>query len=683
MPKKKHGSSKNRQVVQRGSGPEQLMTAQKSVGTVNGEGTKSGSVANNGVEATNDIAVKNETVPQTDAALNIGNVPESEGGVRDAGKENTSGGSRLRGVALVSVLAALMLTLLLEALDQTIVGTALPSIVGYFQGFDRYSWVVTAYLLASTTMIPVVSKLSDQFGRKWFLIAGVVIFLAGSMLSGLAQSMNQLIIFRGLQGIGAGTGIALVFTAVGDVFTPAERARWQGIFSGVYGFSSVVGPTLGGWLTDHGPLLGTLVTDSTRWRWIFYINLPVGILALLALIIYLPARLSQPGNRYRGWEALKRVDVLGALLASGATICLLLGLSWGSDQTYAWNSTQVVGTLVAAGVLYILFFVVERFAVEPLLPLKLFRLPVFSACVSMALFMGMILLPTVIYLPLFLQGVLGESATNSGLVLTPLTISMVVGGAVSGFLIGRIGRYQIQTICAVILLTIGVFFLGKMDTSTTYLWSSIFMVLTGVGMGLFFPVQTLAAQNAVPRNQIGVGTGVVTYLRALGQTLGVAIAGTVVNNTIASDLPARVPANTVQQLTPQGWQAATNTEILIDPKYRATVLHTAQHFASQAAAKQAAASLPPGPQQQAAAQHAAAQAAQQVGHLLDLVFQALKQSMVLAIQHGMLVVLIFCGGAFLSALFLKDIPLRKSWGEKKAEGNSEGAEEQSVVAHMI
>lgn len=598
--------------------------------------------------------------------------------------EVPQGSSRLRGVALVSVLAALMLTLLLEALDQTIVGTALPSIVGSLQGFDRYSWVVTAYLLASTTMIPVVSKLSDQFGRKWFLIAGVVIFLVGSMLSGMSQSMDQLIAFRGMQGLGAGIGIALVFTSVGDVFTPAERARWQGIFSGVYGFSSVVGPTLGGWLTDHGPLLGNLVTETTRWRWIFYINLPVGILALLALIIYLPARLSQSGNEYHGWAALKRVDFPGALLASSATICLLLGLSWGSDQTYAWSSPQIVGTLVAAGVLYVVFFVVERFAVEPLLPLRLFRIQVFSACAALALFMGMILLPVVIYLPLFLQGVLGESPTNSGLVLTPLTISMVIGAGFSGFLVGRTGRYQLQTIIAVIILAVGIFLLGRMDATTTYIEAGLFMVLAGIGMGIFFPVQTLAAQNAVPRNRIGVGTGVITYLRALGQTLGVAIAGTVVNNTISSDLPARVPASTVQQLTPAGWQAATNPEILIDQRYRETVLHTAQHFASQAAARQAAAHTPPGTRQQIAIQQAAAQAAQQVAHLLNQVFDALKQSMVLAIQHGLLVVLCFCGGALLAAFFLKDIPLRKSWGETKSQGEtgSREAGEQSVTAPM-
>src|SRR5579883_2189693 len=303
----------------------------------------------------------------------------------------TGGGRRIHGFALVSILVALMLTLLLEALDQTVVGTALPRIVASLQGFDRYTWVVTAYLLGSTTMVPIVGKLSDQFGRKWFFIAGVVVFLLGSALSGASQTMNQLIAFRALQGLGAGTGIALVFTVVGDIFPTAERARWQGIFSAVYGFSSVVGPTVGGWLTDHGPLLGSLITDATRWRWVFYINIPIGIIALVALLIYLPSNLSARSSQYRGWPAFKRVDFLGALLASAATICLLLGLSWGSDMTYAWSSPQIVSVLVAAGVLSILFFIAEGFAVEPLLPLGLFRSQVFAADTGVALFMGMIL----------------------------------------------------------------------------------------------------------------------------------------------------------------------------------------------------------------------------------------------------------------------------------------------------
>jgi MFS family permease len=280
--------------------------------------------------------------------------------------------------------------------------------------------------------------------------------------------------------------------------------------------------------------------------------------------------------------------------------------------------------------------------------------------------------------------VLGESATNSGLVLTPLTISLVIGAAFSGFLIGRWGRYQLQVIISVIILAVGVFLLSRMTASTTFLQAASAMVIAGIGMGQFFPVQTLAAQNAVERQRIGVATGVITYLRALGQTLGVAIAGTVVNNTIASNLPALVPANTVQQLTPAGWQAATNTEILIDPAYRQTVVQTAQQYASKAAAAQAAAHIPPGAQHNLVAQQAGAQAAQQVLHLLDQVFAALQQSIVLAIQHGLLVVLIFCGCAFLAALFLKDIPLRKSWSEgkpKESAGNGPGEEDRVVSVH--
>src|SRR5215469_7041825 len=261
------------------------------------------------------------------------------------------GGRRIHGFALVSVLISLMLTLLLEALDQTIVGTALPKIIGNLQGFDRYTWVVTAYLLASTAMIPIVGKLSDQFGRKWFFIVGVTIFLVGSALSGAAQTIQQLIAFRALQGAGAGIGISLVFTVVGDIFPPAERARWQGIFGAVYGLSSVVGPSLGGFLTDHGPIVGAFITDTSRWRWVFYVNLPIGIIALAALVIYLPANISVRTSRYTGWAAIRRIDFVGAALASAATICLLLGLTWGG-QTYPWASPQVIGTLVGAGVLF-------------------------------------------------------------------------------------------------------------------------------------------------------------------------------------------------------------------------------------------------------------------------------------------------------------------------------------------
>ena len=557
-----------------------------------------------------------------------------------------TGAPRIQGFALFSILAALMLTLLLEALDQTIVGTALPKIVGELQGYNLYTWAVTAYLLASTTMIPIVGKLSDQFGRKWFFVIGVIVFLCGSALSGASQTMEQLIAFRALQGLGAGTGIALVFTVVGDIFSPAERARWQGIFSGVYGFSSVVGPTIGGWLTDHGPLLGTLVTNETRWRWVFYINLPIGIIALIALLVYLPNNLSQRTNNFTGWAAIRRIDFVGAILASGATISLLLGLTWGSDQTYAWSSPQVVGTLVAAGVLYIAFFIVERLVAEPLLPLDLLRNRVFAADCLLSLMIGTALLPLVIYLPLFLQGIQGQSATDSGVVITPLTVSVVIGAAFSGFVIARIGRYQIVAIVGSILMVIGTFLLTQLTVSTPFWITARDMIIVGVGIGMFFSLLTLVVQNSIPRTRMGVGTGATRYLTALGQTVGVAIVGTVVNNFLASDLPTRLPVGVIQRLTPAGFAAASNTQVLISDTYRNTVISEAS--------KQAAAHVPPGPA------HAAAVAAatQQAHSMLSQVFEALKQSLAIAIQHGFWVVFIFSLLVFVGALLLKDVPLQ-------------------------
>src|SRR6266853_4302367 len=368
-------------------------------------------------------------------------------------------GRRLHGVALISVITALMLTLLLEALDQTVVGTALPKIIGTLQGFDRYTWAVTAYILASTTMIPIVGKLSDQFGRKWFLVVGTAIFLLGSVLAGASQTMNQLIAFRALQGLGAGMGIALAFVVVADIFPPAERAKWQSLFGVVYGFANLVGPTLGGWLTDHGPLVGSLVTETTRWRWVFYINIPVGIIVLAALLIYLPANISSRSNDFTGWAAVRRIDFPGVLLSAAGTVCLLLGLTWGSASTYEWSSPQVIGILAAAIVLFGTFIVTERFAVEPILPLDLFRNRVFAVASVLSLLQLMVFVGLIVYLPLFLQGVLGVSATDAGAVITPMTVSSVIGAAVAGGVIVALKRYQLITILSALVMTVGVFLL--------------------------------------------------------------------------------------------------------------------------------------------------------------------------------------------------------------------------------
>src|SRR6266700_3767125 len=237
--------------------------------------------------------------------------------------------SRLHGITLFCVLATLLFTLLLEALDNTIVGPAMPHIINQFRGLDRYSWVVTIYLLTSTVAIPIVGKLSDLFGRKWFLLSGASIFLLGSFLSGCSQNMDQLIAFRALQGLGAGIGITLVATIIGDIFPPDERAKWQASVNIVYALANLLGPGLGGWLTDHGPLLAPIDNDATRWRWLFYLNLPPGIIALIVLLILLPANISERSTNLTGWEAIRHIDVTGALLCAVATICLLLGLTWG------------------------------------------------------------------------------------------------------------------------------------------------------------------------------------------------------------------------------------------------------------------------------------------------------------------------------------------------------------------
>ncbi|MBF6589941.1 MAG: MFS transporter [Ktedonobacterales bacterium] len=571
--------------------------------------------------------------------------------------------SRLRGAALASVLTALMLTLLLSALDQTIVGTALPRIIGDLHGFDRYIWVVTAYLVTSTTMIPIVGKLSDQFGRKWFLVAGVVIFLVGSALSGTSQTMNQLIIFRGLQGIGAGTVLSLVFTLVGDIFVPAERARWQGLFSGVFALASVVGPATGGW-----------ITDNTSWRWVFYVNLPLGALALLLLIFKLPTHISAPNRRYRGWAAIRRIDFAGVFTAAGATISLMLGLTWGGT-TYAWNSPQVLGVLVGAAVLFAVFAIIEAFfAVEPILPLDLFKNQVFAAGALLSLTVGMALFAVVFYLPLFIQGVLGQTATSSGAVITPLTVTMAVGAIFVGQLIARIGRYQAICVVGALVLTFGVYLLSRMTVSVTLGVVTRNMIVVGLGLGMLMPVLTLAVQNAIPRSRLGVGTGAVTYLRSMGQMLGVALIGAVVSNSVSGELAKRLPP-AASKLPPQVTNPNNLQQLLVSP----TLQHQVVTTVTQAAIEQAripaiiqaletvGVQVPPGPNRwmalnaitQQVDQQVTTQVTQQVHELFAQMLDATRQSLAIGIGRAFTAGLFICGAVVVISLFLKDVPLAK------------------------
>ncbi|HEV7127290.1 MAG TPA: MDR family MFS transporter [Ktedonobacterales bacterium] len=563
------------------------------------------------------------------------------------GSSTRAARERLRGWELASVLAALMLTLLLAALDQTIVSTALPRILSQLHGEDRYTWVVTSYLLTSTTMIPIVGKLSDQFGRKWFVVIGVIIFLIGSALSGASQSMNQLIIYRGLQGIGAGMVLAMVFTLVGDIFTPVERAKWQGLFTSMFALASVVGPTLGGYLTDNGPLLGSFVTDATRWRWVFYVNLPVGVIALVFLLRFLPANISARSTNFTGWAAVRRVDFAGSLTAAGATTCLLLGLTFGG-QTYPWNSAPVIGTLAGAVVLYAAFAYIEaRVAVEPLLPLDLFRNQIFTAGALLSLTVGAALLAVSIYLPLFIQGVMGLSATSSGAAVTPLTLTLAAASVTCGLIISRLGRYQVISIIGAVIMAVGIFLLTRLNSSSNLLEVSRDMVVVGLGLGMVQPVLTLAVQNAIPRTRLGVGTGAVTYLRSLGSTLGLAVIGTVVNGAFSGALPAHLPA-AARQLPPSVLALATSQGTLVAPGLKQQL--------TAGVVQAAVARIPPGPDHTTLA----AQVTAQVTTLMNQIFEATRQSLAVGIQQAFWVAFGIAIAIALITVFLKDVPLRGS-----------------------
>ncbi len=383
----------------------------------------------------------------------------------------------------------------------------------------------------------------------------------------------------------------------------------------------------------------------------------------MALLVYLPSNISTRTSSHSGWAAIRRIDFSGAILIAAPTICLLLGLTWGGNQIYAWGSPQVIGILAASAVLYAIFFISERFVAEPVLPLDLFRNQVFAAAAILSLLQLMILVALIIYLPLFLQGVLGISATDSGAIITPMTISSVIGASLAGVIIANTKRYYLITIVGSLVMTVGVFLLATMTPATSLFTAAVYMVIAGLGIGVYFSVLNLAAQNAIPRSRLGVGTGSVRFLGQLGGVLGVAIVGTVVNNTISSDIVKRLPAGVVKQLTPAGLQYATNPQILVNSTYRDTVVHTATGIA----VKNAVAHVPPGPQHAQTVAAITAQVTQQVQHLLSQVFDALRLSLAVAIQHGIIAILIFCGITIVVTLFLKDIPMVQRYSAEPEE----------------
>jgi len=443
---------------------------------------------------------------------------------------HTSGFVRLTRPQLIGTLGGLLLALLVAALDQTVVGTAEPRIIASLSGFDRYPWVATAYMLSMTVSVPIFAKLSDIYGRKWFFLTGLVIFVLASAFCGASgqiplplDGMNQLILFRGIQGIGAGILFGLTFTIVGDVFSPAERGKYQGIFAAMWGLASIFGPTLGGWLTDH-----------YSWRAVFYVNLPVGLVAAIAIWLEFPS--------FRPHGVKRKIDFAGVFALILCLVPLLLALTWVTD--YGWDSTRVESLLAFSTVMLVAFLFAETRASEPLIPLALFRNPIIAICSIASFVLGMGMFGIIIYLPLFMQGVMGVSATQSGSLLTPLMMAAVVGSVAAGQFTSRTGKYKILALAGSTLIAIGMILFAMMNGDTLRAEVVRGMVIVGLGIGLIQPVYTLAVQNSAPREHLGAATASTQFFRSIGSTMGVSIFGSVLLTIYKHDFDGTIPKGT-------------------------------------------------------------------------------------------------------------------------------------------
>jgi len=443
-------------------------------------------------------------------------------------KFQTSGIVQLTRPQLFGTMAGLLLSVLLASLDQTIVGTAEPRIISQLSGFTRYPWVSTAYLLSSTLAVPIFAKLSDIYGRKWFFLLGAASFVLTSAFCGAAgnlplpiDGMNQLILFRGLQGLGGGMMMGLAFTIIGDVFSPVERGKYQGFFAATYGLSSIFGPTLGGWLTD-----------TISWRAVFYVNLPVGIIAIAAIVRYFPY--------WRPHGIHRKIDWAGVASLIGCIVPLLLALTWVTE--YGWSSFRVESLLVFSAVMLVAFLYAESKALEPMIPLSLFTNPVISLSSIAVFVLGMGMFGVIIYLPLFMQGVMGVSATQSGNLLTPLLMGSVGGSILTGQLNLRMRTYKPQAVAGSILIAFGMILFARMGANASHFEVVRDMIVSGIGMGLLMPVYTVAVQNVAPRKHMGAATASTTFFRQIGSTVGVAIFGSVLLTNYHHDFDKGVPA---------------------------------------------------------------------------------------------------------------------------------------------
>ena len=511
---------------------------------------------------------------------------------------------------VVLTMGGLMLAIFLASLDQTVVSTAMPRIIADLGGFDRFTWVTTAYLVASTTAVPIVGRLSDLYGRKVFFLGGITVFLAGSVLAGVSQTMDQLIAFRAIQGIGGGSMMALSFTTVGDLFPPAERGKYQGIVAAVFGLSSVIGPTLGGF-----------ITDSLSWNWIFYVNIPLGLPVIALFVRFFPN--TRPEKRSY------RLDYAGMALLVLVVVPLLIGLSLGGVQ-YEWFSLQIVGILVFAAVMTVTFVLVERRAEDPIMPLDIYANPVVGISLVAVFITGFAMFGSIIFIPLFFQGVLGASATSSGSFLTPMMLSMVVAATLSGQALSRLGgHYRLQGLIGIGVMTSGVVLTSRMTADTSFGQAVASIMLTGLGLGITFPSFTIAVQNAAPANQLGAVTSATQFYRSIGGALGLAVLGSLMANRFAAGLRESLPPALMQAL-PQDQLARMeeNPQALVNPEALEALR---AGFAER------------GPQGEAT-----------LGQLIA----TLQETLASAISTVFVVVAGALGIAFVVTIFLREVPLR-------------------------
>ncbi|OQP16794.1 MDR family MFS transporter [Geobacillus zalihae] len=406
------------------------------------------------------------------------------------------------------LITGLIIAMLFAALDGTIVGTAMPRIVGELGGLGVMTWLTTAYMLTSTTVVPIAGKLADLLGRRIVYVSGLVIFMAGSALCGMANDMTELIIYRGIQGLGGGIMMPMAMVVIGDVFTGKERAKWQGVFGGLYGLASVLGPQIGGFIVDH-----------LNWRWVFYINLPVGILATVLIAMGL--------SKYKA-EGPVKFDIAGMATLTVGVVSLLLGLTFGGDR-YPWGSWQIVSLFAAAVVFFALFVWAEKRAEEPILPLWLFGNRTFTLLNGIGFFMSVGMFGAIMFVPFFMQGIIGVSATQSGTIMTPMMITMIIGSVVGGRLVYRIG-VKTQLVAGMIIMASAFGLLGTMDVDTSKWTATMYMIILGLGTGLVMPILTLALQESFPKSELGVVTSSSQFFRSIGGTFGMTVLGAIMNH---------------------------------------------------------------------------------------------------------------------------------------------------------